>query len=797
MNRHPHHNMAIPLLIGIVPLVMPGCTTEPTMLVNPKYAVSGGETAAVTNDNYQSGLGYFRKGTFGLALVQFQAELSKHPDSVRALNGIGACYDQLGRYNLAMRYYHKALQIDPISSKTLHNLGHSLALQKRYAEAEKIEKIAQQSKSKPVIPGPADERPGITETDTALVVTERIETTVIEQQSEPEIVTVQESIEPQPIIEAEITQIDTAWADSAVAEPQSEPEVVTVEASVEPTTILEADITPIYTAWADSAVTEPQSEPEVVTVEASVGPPAFVEVDITPIDTASADGAVAEPQSEPEVVTVEASVEPPSFVEVDITPIDTAWADGAVAEPQSEPEVVTTEVAIEPPTFIEAETVPIDTGWAETVETTSQSNPAFIERDGVVLLQPLEQSVYQPLGEPDDTDIANTYDQISEILATTNSPENHLKTQVTPDLHPLVERNGVVLLQPLDPPANQSLVEPSDTDIIGTYEQISEILATTNTSENRLETHATPDIDPSKVTTKVELEPAKLVETEQQIVEDNPPIEALQPSVLPTENVTMESTTANTVKGDSDSPVAETLLAERAPDPAASPETIASAPTENSAMSTPLGVEEADSLIPETAATDFLYGPVKSGEKLWHIAAMLAEKRSVSTKDMLLALIRSNPEAFYRNNPNRLKIGYTLWVPDHSEVSSQQLLAAKDSGSRGPTATLEVANGNGRKGMAKTFRHYLSLHGMEVSNVSDAASFTLRNSIVYFKPGFRAAAEQLATMVPMRVEMKPYGNIQGSSDVKLIVGHDVFNYEGDLRRMLLRRNQGSQYEKYL
>ncbi|MEJ1297174.1 MAG: FimV/HubP family polar landmark protein [Candidatus Sedimenticola sp. (ex Thyasira tokunagai)] len=797
MNRHPHHNMAIPLLIGIVPLVMPGCTTEPTMLVNPKYAVSGGETAAVTNDNYQSGLGYFRKGTFGLALVQFQAELSKHPDSVRALNGIGACYDQLGRYNLAMRYYHKALQIDPISSKTLHNLGHSLALQKRYAEAEKIEKIAQQSKSKPVIPGPADERPGITETDTALVVTERIETTVIEQQSEPEIVTVQESIEPQPIIEAEITQIDTAWADSAVAEPQSEPEVVTVEASVEPTTILEADITPIYTAWADSAVTEPQSEPEVVTVEASVGPPAFVEVDITPIDTAWADGAVAEPQSEPEVVTVEASVEPPSFVEVDITPIDTAWADGAVAEPQSEPEVVTTEVAIEPPTFIEAETVPIDTGWAETVETTSQSNPAFIERDGVVLLQPLEQSVYQPLGEPDDTDIANTYDQISEILATTNSPENHLKTQVTPDLHPLVERNGVVLLQPLDPPANQSLVEPSDTDIIGTYEQISEILATTNTSENRLETHATPDIDPSKVTTKVELEPAKLVETEQQIVEDNPPIEALQPSVLPTENVTMESTTANTVKGDSDSPVAETLLAERAPDPAASPETIASAPTENSAMSTPLGVEEADSLIPETAATDFLYGPVKSGEKLWHIAAMLAEKRSVSTKDMLLALIRSNPEAFYRNNPNRLKIGYTLWVPDHSEVSSQQLLAAKDSGSRGPTATLEVANGNGRKGMAKTFRHYLSLHGMEVSNVSDAASFTLRNSIVYFKPGFRAAAEQLATMVPMRVEMKPYGNIQGSSDVKLIVGHDVFNYEGDLRRMLLRRNQGSQYEKYL
>ncbi len=262
-----HHNIAIPLLIGIIPLIMPGCTTEPTMHVNPKYAVSGGETAAVTNDNYQSGLSYFRKGTFGLALVQFQAELRKHPYSVRALNGVGACYDQLGRYNLAMRYYHKALQIDPISSKTLHNLGHSLALQKRYAEAEKIEKIAQQSKPKLVIPEPADERPHFTETDTALVATERIETTVIEQQSEPEIVTVQESIEPQPIIEAEITQIDTAWADGVVAESQSEPEVVTVEASVEPLAFVEVDITPIDTAWADGAVAEPQSEPEVVTTE--------------------------------------------------------------------------------------------------------------------------------------------------------------------------------------------------------------------------------------------------------------------------------------------------------------------------------------------------------------------------------------------------------------------------------------------------------------------------------------------------------------------------------------------------
>ncbi|MES9858471.1 MAG: FimV/HubP family polar landmark protein [Sedimenticola sp.] len=553
-----HQTIAIPLLIGIIPLIMPGCSSGPTIQVSPKYTVSGAEIAPVTNDNYQSGLSYFRKGIFGLALIEFQAALRKHPDSVRALNGMGACYDQLGRYNLAMRYYHKALQIDPISSKTLHNLGHSLTLQKRYTESERIKKIVQQ---------------------------------------------------------------------------QRKNEALTPESPA-------------------------ASQPLTTT----------------------------EKQNEPEVVANEVKTEPLAFIKAETTRMDISWADATVAEPQSEPEAVTDKVAAEPPAFIVTNTDVMDDDWISAIVAKPQSKAEGINHDMPALAV-----------EPEAPELRGMEQQIT-------------KTYIQVEAHP---------------------------------------------------------------TNQQKEEEAIAVDRKEETVTSVPD---------PAEAVSIRS---------------ETVV-----EPPASMETIVSLPADGP----PISISPAEKEIPDetpTTTADLLYGPVKSGEKLWHIANRLAEKRSVPTKEMLLALIRSNPEAFYRDNPNRLKTGYTLWVPDDNALADQPLLAAKDKESTPPNATLEVANGNGRIGMAKTFRHYLSHHGMEVSSVSDAASFTLRNSVVYFKTGYRAAAEQLATMVPMRVEIKPYGdmqayrNMQESTDVKLIIGHDVFNYEGDLRRTLLRRNQSSQYEKYL
>lgn len=71
------------------------------------------------------------------------------------------------------------------------------------------------------------------------------------------------------------------------------------------------------------------------------------------------------------------------------------------------------------------------------------------------------------------------------------------------------------------------------------------------------------------------------------------------------------------------------------------------------------------------------YGPVKEGETLWGIAERL-QRGEVTTQQMMLALLRYNPEAFESSNVNRLKQGYVLRVPDADEVrsiSAQQAIA--------------------------------------------------------------------------------------------------------------------------
>ena len=79
----------------------------------------------------------------GSRLNNLILSLKKYRSSLRALNGIAACYDKLGRYHVAMRYYDKALRIDPDSSLTLNNLGYSLLLQGKSSRAEKMFSMAQ------------------------------------------------------------------------------------------------------------------------------------------------------------------------------------------------------------------------------------------------------------------------------------------------------------------------------------------------------------------------------------------------------------------------------------------------------------------------------------------------------------------------------------------------------------------------------------------------------------------------------------------------------------------------------
>jgi len=85
---------------------------------------------------------------------------------------------------------------------------------------------------------------------------------------------------------------------------------------------------------------------------------------------------------------------------------------------------------------------------------------------------------------------------------------------------------------------------------------------------------------------------------------------------------------------------------------------------------------------PEPTATGYdaaggEYGPVQRGEALWNIASRL-KRDDMTVQQMMLALLRYNPEAFVDDNINRMRQGYVLRIPDAEAVlslSAQQAVA--------------------------------------------------------------------------------------------------------------------------
>ena len=86
----------------------------------------------------------FSSGHYGISIDHLNAELAQRPTSVAALNGLGASYDRLGRYDVALNYYFQALELDPVSSITLANIGYSYLLQQQLEDAVAVLQLALQ-----------------------------------------------------------------------------------------------------------------------------------------------------------------------------------------------------------------------------------------------------------------------------------------------------------------------------------------------------------------------------------------------------------------------------------------------------------------------------------------------------------------------------------------------------------------------------------------------------------------------------------------------------------------------------
>jgi len=161
-----------------------------------------------------------------------------------------------------------------------------------------------------------------------------------------------------------------------------------------------------------------------------------------------------------------------------------------------------------------------------------------------------------------------------------------------------------------------------------------------------------------------------LVDTPQTVAAPaQPPIQAPEaaPSNIiarPPETATPEAAPADEGVASEDAPAAEaeaTAAVAEEPPPAPAPP----APVRAPAPATPIA-----------AGTPGEYGPVQRGQTLSEIASSLAAGSGHSLNQVMLALLRANPEAFIGGNLNLIRQGAVLRVPAQGEWSEASVAEA-------------------------------------------------------------------------------------------------------------------------
>lgn len=131
MNRSPAFSFCVAALLA-------GCAGDGAKLAVRAQAPALAEGQKGAAFRVAEARGYFELGSIGLATEGFRRALREDPASVDALNGLAACYDKLGRFDLSRSYYERALALAPGDARLYANLALSLQLQGKAAEAKAV-----------------------------------------------------------------------------------------------------------------------------------------------------------------------------------------------------------------------------------------------------------------------------------------------------------------------------------------------------------------------------------------------------------------------------------------------------------------------------------------------------------------------------------------------------------------------------------------------------------------------------------------------------------------------------------
>lgn len=104
----------------------------------------------VARDPLSQGRALLERGYTNEALAQLSIAAVIGPDLLTANNLLGLAYDRLGQHKQAQEYYERALTATPNDAATLNNLGYSLYLDDRYADA--LARLKQAARRDPASP---------------------------------------------------------------------------------------------------------------------------------------------------------------------------------------------------------------------------------------------------------------------------------------------------------------------------------------------------------------------------------------------------------------------------------------------------------------------------------------------------------------------------------------------------------------------------------------------------------------------------------------------------------------------
>jgi pilus assembly protein FimV len=147
--------------------------------------------------------------------------------------------------------------------------------------------------------------------------------------------------------------------------------------------------------------------------------------------------------------------------------------------------------------------------------------------------------------------------------------------------------------------------------------------------------------------------------------------------------------------------------------PSAAPSRTSDVPARVPAQAAPKPSRSEAAPRPAAAAAGGTYGPVQRGQTLSSIARDHASGADMN--QMLVALQKANPEAFYRDNMNALKTGAILRIPSADEVQAQSNAEAlaevrrqneswRAGTARSPSVVADAASTNAGQGEAKPSR---------------------------------------------------------------------------------------------